>query len=49
MAPRGGGPYKLLFGLMSALFLGILVFVFVVVRRAPPVLLDEQGHRQGAP
>jgi hypothetical protein len=46
---KPGGAYKLMFGLMSALFLGILVFVFLAVRRANPIMLDEQGHRQGAP
>ena len=46
---QGGTVYKVLFGLMSALFLGILLFVFLAVRRAAPVLLDEQGHRQGTP
>ena len=45
----GGTVYKVLFGLMSALFLGILLFVYLAVRRAAPVLLDEQGHSQGRP
>jgi len=49
MATKGGTVYKVLFGLMSALFLGILLFVYLAVRRAAPVLLDEQGHSQGKP
>jgi len=48
-AKPGGTVYKVLFGLMSALFLGILLFVYVAVRKAAPVLLDEQGHSQGRP
>jgi hypothetical protein len=46
---RAGTGYKLLFGFMSMLFLGILLFVFLAVRHAGPVLLDEQGRRQGTP
>jgi hypothetical protein len=46
---KGGTAYKVLFGLMSLLFLGILLFVFVAVKQAAPVMLDEQGRRQGTP
>jgi len=50
MAAKPGATfYKVMFGLMSALFLGILLFVYVAVRKAAPVLLDEQGHSIGRP
>ncbi len=34
----------LLLPLVIALFLGILVFVYVETKRANPILLDEQGR-----
>jgi len=50
MAARtGGGVYKLLFGAVSALFIGILVFTWLAVKRANPVMLDERGHVVAAP
>ncbi len=44
----GGAFYKILFGLVFMLFIGILLFAYLVVRKANPVLLDEQGHSQRA-
>ena len=35
---------KIVFGLISVLFIGILIFTYVVTRRANPVMLDERGR-----
>jgi hypothetical protein len=35
---------KIVFGLIGALFIGILVFTYVLTKRANPIMLDEQGR-----
>ena len=39
-----GSPLLYLLGFVSALFIGILVFCYVVTKRANPILLDVDGH-----
>jgi len=34
--------------LISAIFVGILIYAYVETRRANPQMLDEQGHLIGA-
>lgn len=41
--PRGGFLHYFLV-LVMALFIGILIFVWVATKRANPVLLDEHGR-----
>lgn len=36
-------PLVYFLGLVFALFVGILIFVYVVTKRANPVVLDEHG------
>jgi F0F1-type ATP synthase assembly protein I len=38
---------KVVFGLIIALFVGILVGVYLVARSANPVMLDERGRPVG--
>ena len=35
---------KILLGLVSALFIGILIVTYIVTKRANPIMLDEQGR-----
>jgi hypothetical protein len=39
---------KIVLGLVSAFFLGLLVVTYVVARRANPVMLDEHGRVVGS-
>jgi len=32
----------------SAIFIGILIFAYIVAKRANPVMLDDQGHPKSA-
>jgi len=41
--PRGAFLLYFLVTIM-ALFIGILIFVWVVTKKANPVMLDEKGH-----
>jgi hypothetical protein len=36
--------WKFFLGVVFALFLGMLVVVYVIARRSNPVMLDEQGQ-----
>lgn len=40
---QGGGRYLIFFGMVCALFIGILVFAYRLTKRANPVMLDEHG------
>jgi len=40
---QGGRPYLVMFGLISLLFISILVVVYRRTRIANPVMLDGQG------
>ena len=40
---KGGGPYLIFFGLICALFIGILGFASRLTRQANPIMLDEHG------
>ena len=40
---KGGRPYLVMFGLISLLFLSILVVAYRISRKANPVMLDDQG------
>jgi hypothetical protein len=41
---KGAAHFPILFGLISLLFLVIMVFVYRASRQANPVMLDEQGR-----
>jgi hypothetical protein len=41
---KGGGPYLAMFGIISLLFITILIVTYRYTRKANPVMLDEQGH-----
>lgn len=36
--------FKVFLGAVMALFIGILIFAYVVTKQANPVLLDEHGR-----
>jgi hypothetical protein len=40
---KGGGPYLLMFSLISLLFITILVVAYRFTRKANPIMLDDQG------
>ncbi len=40
---RGGGFFLTVFGLVGLLFCGILVVVYLISRKANPIMLDDQG------
>ncbi|MBZ5683462.1 MAG: hypothetical protein LAP86_00380 [Acidobacteriia bacterium] len=41
--PKQGSPLVYVLGLVFVLFIGILIFCYVVTRQANPVLLDPNG------
>ena len=41
---RGAAFFPVLFGLISLLFLGILIYAYRGARQANPVMLDEHGQ-----
>lgn len=42
-------PFLIFFlAFVSAVFIGILVFVYIVTKQAKPVMLDDQGRPQPA-
>jgi hypothetical protein len=41
--------WKVFLGLVFALFLGMLVGVYVIAKRSNPVMLDERGEPVRAP
>jgi F0F1-type ATP synthase assembly protein I len=43
---KGGTFFLALFGLIGLIFIGIMIVVFQVSRKANPVMLDDQGHPQ---
>ena len=43
-ARRPGTPLLYFLGLVAAIFIGILIFVFVVTKQTNPVFLDEHGN-----
>jgi hypothetical protein len=44
IAPRKkAAPLAYVLGFVFALFIGILIFVYVVTKRANPIMLDEHG------
>jgi hypothetical protein len=36
--------FKIFLGAVMALFIGILIFAYVVTKQANPILLDEHGR-----
>lgn len=36
--------FKWFFGFVMALFIGILIFAYVVTKQANPIYLDQQGR-----
>ncbi|MBL0209355.1 MAG: hypothetical protein IPQ13_00335 [Holophagaceae bacterium] len=45
---QGAALFPLLFGLISLLFIGIMIYVYRGSRQADPVMLDEQGRPKQA-
>jgi hypothetical protein len=43
---KGGGAYLAMFGVISLLFIIILVVVYHFTRKANPIMLDDQGKPQ---
>ena len=43
---KGGGPYLAMFGIISLLFITILIVAYHFTRKANPVMLDDQGKPQ---
>ena len=43
---KGGGPYLVMFGVISLLFITILVVAYHYTKKANPVMLDDQGKPQ---
>ncbi len=41
---KGAAQFPILFGVISLLFIVIMVFVYRASRQANPVMLDEQGR-----
>ncbi len=41
---KGAAFFPVLFGLISLLFIGILIYAYRGARQANPVMLDEQGR-----
>ena len=41
---KQGSPLLYLLGFVFVLFIGILIFCYVVTKRANPVVLDVNGH-----
>jgi hypothetical protein len=46
---QGGGRYLAMFGLISLLFITILVVAYRITRQANPIMLDDQGKPQTHP
>jgi hypothetical protein len=45
---KGAAFFPVLFGLISLLFIGILIYAYIGARRANPVMLDEHGQAKQA-
>jgi hypothetical protein len=45
---QGAEFFPVMFGLISLLFIGILIYVYRGARQANPVMLDEQGRPKQA-
>jgi len=45
---QGAAFFPVLFGLISLVFIGILIYVYRSARQANPVMLDEQGRPKQA-
>jgi heme/copper-type cytochrome/quinol oxidase subunit 4 len=43
-AAKTGSPLLYVLGFVFALFIAILIFCYIVTKRANPVLLDVNGH-----
>ncbi len=48
-ARKQGTPLLYLLGFVMALFIGILVFAYVVTKQTNPIFLDEHGQPANAP
>jgi hypothetical protein len=44
---RRAPPLAIFLMVVTAFFIGILVFVYVATKRVSPVMLDQQGHPLG--
>jgi len=45
---KQGSPLLYFLALVMAVFIGILVFVYIVTKRTHPIFLDEHGHPTNA-
>ncbi len=43
---KGGGPYLVMFGVISLIFITILLVAYRLTKQANPVMLDDQGKPQ---
>ena len=45
---KQGSPLLYFLGVMMAIFIGILIFAYIVTKRTHPIFLDEHGHPTNA-
>ena len=45
---QGAAFFPILFGFISLLFIGILIYAYIGARQANPVMLDEHGRPKQA-
>ena len=46
--PKQGSPLLYFLGVVMAIFIGILIFAYIVTKRSHPIFLDEHGHPTNA-
>jgi len=47
-APKQGSPLLYFLALVMAIFIGILIFTYIVTKRTHPIFLDEHGKPTNA-
>jgi len=45
---KQGSPLVYFLGVVMAIFIGILIFAYIVTKRTHPIFLDERGHPTNA-
>ena len=45
---KQGSPLLYFLGVVMAIFIGILIFAYIVTKRTHPIFLDEHGHPTNA-
>jgi hypothetical protein len=46
--PKQGSPLLYFLGVVMVIFIGILIFAYIVTKRTHPIFLDEHGHPTNA-